>query len=678
MLKDLTYRISYRTNKCDFDTDFMIPCYTNSNYFERGSGFFTLSSLVRSFDGLLPFIENGGIIHLVCSPKLKTEDIALIDAGLTGQEATSCMIEEIKRGNPDLDLNQMDVICNMINEERLIIKVAFMEHGMYHEKFGIFTDEEGNRVAYTGSNNESLNAKDGNYESFDPVLSWEGNRDLAKIEDHQEHFRDMWNNKENGLVVMDFPEVVKANLFEAYKTSGSLAQAIEQFKGKNTGKKQLYQYQKEAIREFCSNGYVHFYEMATGTGKTFTAVKTITELRMRVSRPIFVIICVPQIDLQVQWQKALEEEGYDDVFLMGGIAGTSTDKNISESIIVHSDDEDVICVSTYDTFFSKVCQRIRRIKDLFIIVDEAHNLTPNQIKNLPPNIPYRLGLSATIQRFSANETMAIVKYFTKEGCKPFYYGIEEAIANGFLSHYEYYPIFVNMSEVDFCSYQKKTNAIAVEMSKDEEEQDLDLLNRLRNERSLIVKKSSIKLEKLEEMTNEGFNFVNSVVYCGQGKEGEDSIIDLVTKILHEARLSVHTFTSKTIDRPKVLKEFEGGFFDVLVAIKCFDEGVDVPKLDKIYIMASDSALRQTVQRRGRVLRQCRATGKEMAFIYDMVVLPPQGYYIDNGAKSLVMNEFRRVLEYNRLSSNLEINNFIITNYLNKYEITENDINHEND
>ena len=84
-----------------------------------------------------------------------------------------------------------------------------------------------------------------------------------------------------------------------------------------------------------------------------------------------------------------------------------------------------------------------------------------------------------------------------------------------------------------------------EMAKDEKDQDIEYLNRLRNERSLIVKKATNKLERLSELPGEGFNFVNSVVYCGQGKDNDTPIINSVTKILNEAHLSVHTFTSNT-------------------------------------------------------------------------------------------------------------------------------------
>lgn len=58
--------------------------------------------------------------------------------------------------------------------------------------------------------------------------------------------------------------------------------------------------------------------MATGTGKTYTSVKTIQKLEKECAENIFVVVCVPQIDLQSQWERALYEEGFEKVYLFGG------------------------------------------------------------------------------------------------------------------------------------------------------------------------------------------------------------------------------------------------------------------------------------------------------------------------------------------------------------------------
>ena len=195
-----------------------------------------------------------------------------------------------------------------------------------------------------------------------------------------------------------------------------------------------------------------------------------------------------------------------------------------------------------------------------------------------------------------------------------------------------------------------------------------------NNRSIIVKKAKNKTYKIQEMAGSSeYDFTNSVIYCGQGKDvsTEELIIDNVTLALKEqGKYRVSQFTSKTDERSSVLREFESGYYDTLVAIKCFDQGVDVPKLDKIYIMASDTLTRQTVQRRGRVLRKCRETGKAMAYIYDLVCLPPEGISSGVGASSLVAKELSRVREYGRLAENkVDVDEFI-NQLINEYNVTE--------
>ncbi|MCR5644886.1 MAG: DEAD/DEAH box helicase family protein [Bacteroidales bacterium] len=659
MLNKNTYKPIYRTHKDSIDRDFYVPCFCDSISLYRAAGFFSLHSLTLSIDGLIRFAQKKGRINLICSPDLSQSDAELIDACISlGTEHISRSLlkslTECKLSDEELD--QLDVVCNMLTEGLLEIKIAYQHLGIFHEKFGIFVDEDGDKVYYNGSMNETRGGLVYNQESIRVNYSWQDDYTSKFINEEQKYFEALWNNQEETIEVIDFPTAVEKELLSCYKRSETLEAAIDSYISKHfeTKKKELFPYQEKAINEFCYNGYHHFYEMATGTGKTFTSVKTITQLKKERDEKLFVVVCVPQIDLQSQWEFALREEGYDKLYLFGG-NGTSYEKTIAEATIsYYTGNEDVLCIAVYDTFFSKMYHEIRKIKPLFIIVDEAHNLTQGNLKSLIQLDPqYKLGLSATIQRFSSSESEAIVKYFTSGDT--FHYGIEDAIAHNFLSKYEYHPIFVRLTEEENNKFQFKSKLLAQELNKKEEDQDKETIDRLRRERSLIVKRASEKLIKLRELAEGRYSFVNSVVYCGQGKDDEgEFIIDSVTRVLYENGFVVSQFTSRTPNRKRVLYEFEKGYFDTLVAIKCFDEGVDVPKLDKIYIMASDTAIRQTVQRRGRVLRKCKESGKTIAYIYDMVVLPPTeaGTY---GSEGLLKIELSRAKEYNRLALNKDIN-----------------------
>ena len=679
MLTHNNYLPIYRSLVNDLDKEFFIPSYRESVFLESGVGFFSLGSLILDIDGIVLFLENGGKIHLVCNPRLSEEDINIIIAGqkLDKDCITRSLLRELSEDSQfsESELAALDIICNMICDKHLVIKIAYMPDGLYHEKIGIFSDEDGNKIYFSGSANETVNAKLRNAECIGVALSWDGGSKMIELQ--QDYFNKLWNNCfGEKLQVMDFPEAVEKQILEKYRKSSSLEQAIESYhKSKNEQsrrQKRIRPYQEQAINEFINNEYAHFYEMATGTGKTFTAVKTV-ERAIKDKGPLFVVVCVPQTDLQPQWKAAFEECDFEDIYYLGGLAAGKSDENYDDaSILFYGERKTVICIAVYDTFFAKFASQCNNIDDLFFIVDEAHNLTPSYLKAIPKEPLCRLGLSATLERFERYQVDGIKSFFTKGKDETFVYSIEDAIDADYLSHYRYHPIIVYLNDDETNRYKAKSKALALEMN--QENRDEDKISRLRTERSLIIKQASGKLFQLENMGGD-YPFRNSVIYCGQGKAEEESIIDRVTQIVHDMNLRVSQFTSKTVDRTKVLEKFSQGYFDVLVAIKCFDEGVDVPKLDKIYILSSDSSLRQTVQRRGRVLRQCAESGKKEANIYDMIVLPTlQNYAIS--CRAIIASEIARFKEYNRLSENREDNKKIIEDIMKKYNLTEEDLSNE--
>lgn len=674
MLKNIQYKSIYRNLYDDFNRDFLIPSYRNSIEVFRASGFFTLDSLLLSFDGLFDFARHGGKMKLLCSPMLNDEDVQRIKEGKKVSEdlvIEKLLLEINSYECPDeIQETKLDIICNLIASDIIQLRIAFMEGAIYHEKFGIFTDEIGDSVYFNGSFNSTYNGSVMNSESIFVQTSWD--RDNEFIYDEKKVFENVFNGCEEKVKVIEFSDACKNRLFTRFKKSESFDEAsqklIKRLSVAPIKKKTLYPYQEDAIEEFVKNNYCHFYEMATGTGKTFTAIRTIKRVYDDKDK-VFVLILVPQTELQTQWINALKEDGFNNCYAAGGEYAGESDNSIIEATIDYiNNGKAVIFVSLYDTFFEKYSTLLNRIENLFVIVDEAHNITPNYLEKLPKNAVFRLGLSATLERWSAKETKAIHDYFCGE--KPsFIYGIEEAIDKGFLSHYEYHPIRVYLNDNEFAKYQQKTKSLAQAQSAeipDEEE-----IQRLANERALILKQAENKIIKLNELVHSPeYNFKNSVIYCGQGKIGEDVIIDRVTKILNGCgNYESSQFTSKTINRKEVLAQFEAGYYDTLIAIKCFDEGVDVPKLDKIYVMASDGSRRQTVQRRGRVLRICKESGKEMAYIYDMVVLPPINMEDAVGTKSIIHNELIRMKEYTSLCDNIDIYDEI-DSILNDYNLTE--------
>ena len=668
-LRSLALKKIYRSNENDIANEFLAPVLKEALTYERGAGYFSLYALAALANGIIPFIQNGGTIKIITSVQLSYEDIEIIKKGLELQKSsiieklTNLIHEDIKSQE---DLVKLDVITNLIASGKLTIKVAYMpKGGIYHEKFGLLFDKQ-DGIYFMGSLNETFGGLKTNHECVIVLTTWEDS--IEVINEQHKYFEQLWNDMVPELEVFSIPEALEKDLLKLYKVSPDLETAIKKWKGtieEIPNGKELYKYQENAIKEFKENDYCHFFEMATGTGKTFTAVKAYEQL-VKDRDNVLSIVIVPQIDLQNQWLNAFKEINITPL-LFGGLANSSTtDRDISRFILSSFDTtKQFVAISTYDTFFAKVCNRLANLNcQKFIIVDEAHNLNSNQIKKLPTTFNYRLGLSATPERYNKVDTLKIISYFTLDRVKTFKYTIEEAINNGFLAHYKYFPIEAPLTEDEFSEYKIKTRQYII--AKNEKEPDEQKIQGILRDRSNIIKKSTNKLNALENIVKmKKYEFLNSVIYCGSGKdnETEESIIDSVTKILAvDGGYKVSQFTSKTIDRISVLKEFEIGNYDVLAAIRCFDEGVDVPKLEKIFILASDGLKRQTIQRRGRVLRKCKETGKTIAYIYDFIALPPASTdKAEFGGSNLVGNELKRVIEYGRLADNKnDIDNYIDT------------------
>lgn len=351
MLTHNTLLPIYRSLENDLDHDFFIPCYQESCFLERGAGFFTLGSLILDIEGIVSFLENDGVIHLVCNPRLSEEDINLIIAGQTldKEHITEALLRElsIESNFSEYEIAALDVICNMICEKRLVIKIAYMpKGGIYHEKIGIFTDRDDNMVYFSGSANETTNAKLHNAECIEVELSWDGGK--RKIDLQKVYFEKLWNNEiGERLQVIGFPEAVEKQILEKYRKSESLEQAIDSYRQSMTTcakkAKKLRMYQEDAINGFLENGYAHFYEMATGTGKTFTAVKTV-ERAIKDKGDLFVVVCVPQTDLQPQWKSAFEECGFEDIYYLGGLAAGKSEENFDDaSIAFFGERKTVVC-----------------------------------------------------------------------------------------------------------------------------------------------------------------------------------------------------------------------------------------------------------------------------------------------------------------------------------------------
>ena len=592
--------------------------------------------------------------------------------------------------------------------------------GMYHEKMGIITDAEGNRVAFAGSMNESAAAMTLNYETIDVYCSWKGEVDRVIAKENA--FASIWNDTEPNIKIIDFPEL-KQEIIDKYKYAvpdfeidkkeyaPDIDTVLHTDLGVYTeyGPKfpewfKLHDYQDEAITEWQKRNYRGIFDMATGTGKTYTGLGALTTLSKNLGHKLAAIIVCPYQHLVEQWVEDILKFNIDPIIGYSDSSQKDWPKRLKNAIRdqkLKVRGRGFFCfICTNATFSSDYVQaQLAKIKsDTLLMVDEAHNFgAPYLSCLLYDNYKYRLALSATLDRHNDEEGTTKLYDFFGEKCIE--YTLDRAIEEKKLTKYKYYPIVVTLTEEELEAYDNLSYEIGKCIMKDKNGK-IKLSSKgekLALKRSRIIAGAKNKLTMLEKVIQPYIHDKHILVYCGATKgleqnqdrsdvDSEDiRQIDAVTDLLgNKLGMEVSQFTSKeSVEEREVLKrEFSSGdTLKVLIAIKCLDEGVNIPKIKTAFILASTTNPKEYIQRRGRVLRL--AEGKEYAEIYDFITLPYDTESVTSLTEAqvkrnftLVKNELRRAEEFSRIAVNMVESASLIDEIKDAYGIQELNWNNE--
>ena len=726
--QELDIKKEYRSLLDSVAKDFYIPLLSQAVKYQRAVGFFSSSSLVEISKGISELAKNGGKIQLVASPYLSDEDIEAIKSGyaMRDQVVKEAIRREMTEGKTPFEKARLNLLANLISDGVLDIKIAFTEDsdrmGMYHEKMGIITDAEGNRVAFAGSMNESATAMTLNYETIDVYCSWRDEEDRVIAKENA--FASIWNDTEPNIKIIDFPEL-KQEIIEKYKRSvpdfeidkkeyaPDIDTVLHTDLGVYTeyGPKfpewfKLHDYQAEAITEWQKRNYRGIFDMATGTGKTYTGLGALTTLSKNIGHKLAAIIVCPYQHLVEQWVEDILKFNIDPIIGYSDSSQKDWPKRLKDAIRdqkLKVRGKEFFCfICTNATFSSDYVQtQLAKIKsDTLLMVDEAHNFgAPYLSCLLYDNYKYRLALSATLDRHNDEEGTAKLYDFFGEKCIE--YTLDRAIEEKKLTKYKYYPIVVTLTEEELEAYDNLSYEIGKCIMKGKNGK-MKLSSRgekLALKRSRIVAGAKNKLTMLEEVIHPYIHDKHILVYCGATKgleqnqdrtdvDSEDiRQIDAVTDLLgNKLGMEVSQFTSKeSVEEREVLKrEFSAGdTLKVLIAIKCLDEGVNIPKIKTAFILASTTNPKEYIQRRGRVLRL--AEGKEYAEIYDFITLPYDTESVTSLTETqvkrnstLVKNELRRVEEFSRIAINMVESASLVDEIKDAYGIQELNWNNEDE
>ena len=728
---------------------FFSDCLCNSTHFDLMLGFFSSSAISVLSDGFATFLYNGGHMRFVINDILTEDDKNAISLGVGEAEIpyfNMNNIEAIKATLSERDQHFFECLSWLIRNNRLDIKIISPKDGIgiSHTKSGVFSDGL-NEICFDGSCNFSRSALLDNIESITASCDWDGPVDVAKIESQKEDFEKVFKGDDDSVIYVDaenvktrltsnFPEKSITDLLEdEYRllknrpknnlpttVMVSLSRAKDRLEAiieKNhmlkepnptygtpipefpyaTGPRE---YQKNAFENWKQNKQKGLFAMATGTGKTITSLNCLLEIYKH-SNYYKALILVPTITLVEQWEKECRKFKFDNIIkVCSKYSGwKSTVGNLKLLEQNPTSNQSYIIISTYASFirsniFDELCSLSK--KKLLLIADEAHNMGAGRVSQRLNDIPYvrRIGLSATPERqFDEAGNAKLMDFFGCDGQYTFEYSMQEAIQNGALCKYYYYPHLVELTADEMADYVELSKKIA-KIFKNEDPDTQEIVKRLLLKRKRIIHKAANKRTVFEEILRERMNSNGSLkytlVYAPEGNLPDDQfadvfdtkdvidddmdsahIIDEFTRIVRDIdeHVVVSKFTGDTSDRDLILKDFADGKIDVLTSMKCLDEGVDVPRSELAIFCSSTGNPRQFVQRRGRVLRTHK--DKHCAIIHDLVVIP--GYVSDEDTyeleKGLVGTEVKRVRDFAVLSENCNDTLAVLDDVLTRYNIS---------
>ena len=467
--------------------------------------------------------------------------------------------------------------------------------------------------------------------------------DVESIQDERNEFNSLWEGTNPFVKVYDYRHSAKAHLLTVIerRKAPSSQESGEPIK--------LRDYQTQAIEAWVANNYHGFYVMATGTGKTWTAIYSAK--RLIAEQPAMIVICAPYKHLVKQWAEDVGKAFPKAKLIMVSSENPQWEQQISHEIIRKKYDpsNQIIIISTLASFkMDRFMKTIRKSEDQkLLIVDEAHRFS-DRPEVLKTDFGYMLGLSATpFSGTSAQKGQELMSYF---GGQVFNLPIEDALERGFLVPYNYYPIYVHSTDDEEGRFKFHTQKI-LSCFKNNKCINPDLLVKSLRNRLRVISMAEEKQTGIHSIINQIEEKDHFVVYCGDGRLFDNDAGEEIRHIQSIKRvLSAHGFkssqftASENMDvRMELVDAFNKGEISALAAIRCLDEGINIPSIKSALILSSNDDYREFVQRRGRILRQYG--GKKYANIYDVIVLP--SHDLQGWAKI----ELRRFHEYARLALN---------------------------
>ncbi len=585
--------------------------FVNSSMIRIASGYFSYKVFEIFKNELQTFADKQGKFKLVIGADTNQRSIRFFQQllDLDADEYSRELLDSIFEDFSDISSDALECAYNLFSNNVIEIKVGYSKNdGIFHVKEYLF-ESENHKSFINGSLNFTSNALINNYESLTYIENEEVYYDIV------DNFDKRWDN------CIETVNVVDLNKYIATEIKNEINQRTVSESSDDSI--QLRDYQKEAIDALISSGFNGFLEMATGTGKTFTTIFGLKKYLSLSDKTHFTLIVVPYKHLASQWNKELKKVFGERTKILE-CHSESPWKSDFRYHVEDSYEENTFCVMVDQTLqksLDSITSVISKSNNIFIY-DEAHNLTIDNIEILEKHdklFQSKVGLSATPYNYlNDDRTNKLFNFFKGTHFK---FELSQAIDEGYLTKYDYIPHIVDLDSDEEKEYKNLVRRINLETNYVKRSNLLD-------EKSELLSKAKNKINKLVDVIDSLDSIKYTLVYCSPGSlksdDGTDTKVleqvamDLRSKVMsHSIRMRKIVAEVSNRERDEVVKAMENENTDAILAVKCLDEGYDIPAVRQAFILHSTRNPSEFIQRRGRVLRKFQ--GKDRAYIYDFIV-----------------------------------------------------------
>ena len=682
-----------------------IPALNNASKYVRGAGYFSSSVYRLMTAELLQFCMDGGQITLLTSTEWQQRDYDAVKESYsdTNVRTSEYYIEQlVEMLKNEKTRSPTKMLVALMHSGKLSVKVAVVKGNIYHEKTGFFEDNDGNIILFHGTGNESKHALElaGQANSFSIFYNWgegengwndygshhmeklltdirgEGKLEVDDFIEIDERFLNKWDIETDISEHMEKARSRSKHLIDVYDEVYGASSESNTVSLENThpaaslttdasvhglGSKEIIsptelvkgrKHQGEALQAWKDADFKGILKHATGSGKTITALSAI-EQHLVENKPV--ILVVPGIPLLNQWEDEIHEKlGLNiDLALFGDGRQKNEDYSLFKAIMNKGLSSPTLILCTKDTLTGQTVSPLLKNTDeenlanILFVFDECHKAGEPKWRSLM-NLRFgkSLGLSATPERAigiaddgsehkeNGNDIIASLL-----GEVVHTFDLKDAIDAEYLTGFRYYLHEAELTIAEQKEYDEERKKIGQWGGPPDQNIAIHKARR-------IVKKAKNKIPIAAQIISDNFNLGDYwLIYCA------------TTPMLNEVRAQIgrlnpslqkeiYEFHSKNkAYRDKDLESYrrQGG---IMLAMKCLDEGVNIPNITHGIVLSSSTIEREFIQRRGRMLR--KAEGKELAHIYDVICLPHSSAS-PSSRESILKHERNRVEEFGSIS-----------------------------